>query len=126
MSLEILKEERKAKMYITDMKYSLDNNFFAFGCADGRVYIFEANSFELKTKIETSGNCVVSKIDFSINGKVLRIGTNLNELFFYSFETASLLPNGLAVKDLTWETNSCPYSWNTQGLSQTLFHRNYI
>ena len=59
-------------MYITDMKFSLTTEVFAVGCADGRVYLHNSKTYEFMSKIETSGNCVVSKIDFSADGDVLR------------------------------------------------------
>jgi WD40 repeat protein len=116
ISMEIIREDRKAKQYITDIKFSPNSIFFAMSSYDGRTYIHDASSFEFKFQIETSSkNCSISKIDFSTDSKFLRIETNHNELFYYQIEGSNFINTAVTLRDTEWENPTCLFSWNTQG-----------
>lgn len=116
-TMEIIKEGRKAKQYITDIKYSNDTTgLVAVASNDGRVYLHESRGFEFVRAVETTSKaCSIRAVDFSSDGKVIRIGTNSDELFFYNIESSSLMTSATSVKDVVWSKPSVPYAWNFQG-----------
>ncbi len=113
-NLEIIREDRKAKQYITDIKFSADRVAFASG--DGRVYIHENVNFGHLITVETTAMySAVTKIDFSVDGRYLALSTNSHELFYYSLVESHLISAPLAVRDVVWQNPTVSYAWNTQG-----------
>lgn len=115
-TMEIIKEGRKAKQYITDIKYSDDTTgLVAIASSDGRVYLHESRGLEFLRTIETtSKSSVIRAVDFSSNGKLLRLGTNTDEVFYYEIESSSFVTSASNVKDIQWTNPTVPYSWNFQ------------
>lgn len=115
--MEIIKEGRKAKQYITDIKYSNDTaGLVAISSSDGRVYLHESRGLEFLRTIETtSKSSVIRATDFSSDGQLLRLGTNTDEVFYFSIESNSLVTSASHVKDVQWTNPTVPYSWNFQG-----------
>ncbi len=116
-SLEIIREERKAKQAITDIKYGpLGSEILAVASSDGRVYIHGAKKYDLLKVVETpTRNCSVSSIDFSADATLLRICTNFDQLFYCTVQTGELNSNPTVVRDQVWLEASCPFTWFAQG-----------
>ena len=116
-TMEIIKEGRKAKQYITDIKYSDDTTgLVAISSSDGRVYLHESRGLEFLRAIETtSKSSVIRTTDFSSDGKMLRMGTNTDEVFYYDIESSSFVTSASHTKDIQWTNPTVPYSWNFQG-----------
>ena len=115
--MEIIKEGRKAKQYITDIKYSDDTTaLVVIASSDGRVYLHESRGLEFLRAVETtSKSSAIRAADFSSNGKLLRLGTNSDEVFYYDIESSSFVTAASNVKDIRWTNPTVPYSWNFQG-----------
>ena len=117
-SLAIIREERKSKQAITDIKFGpLTSGIMAVASSDGRVYIHGTKKFELLRTIETPvKNCGITKIDFTMDGIILRMCTNFNQLFYYNLEgSGSIMSNASFLRDKTWLQPSAIFTWESQG-----------
>ena len=116
-TLEIIREERRAKQTITDIKYSPgEGEMLAVGSSDGRVYLHTTKKYDLFKVIETpSRHCSVTHIDFSQDASTVRICTNFEQLFFATVQTGDFISNPTLVRDLHWHDPTCPYTWFAQG-----------
>lgn len=117
-NLEIIREDRKSKQYVTDIKFSPNGQKIAFAAGDGRVYLHESNShYPFIASIETTAkNCSVTRIDFSADSKCIRLATSSKELFYYSLDQQCLISSPMTLRDVQFHVPSVPYSWNTQGI----------
>ena len=117
-SLEIVYEDRKAKKYISDLKFSPDGAFLAVGSQDGRLFFHDVrNAFNVVHSIEIPPkDTAVLRMDFSTDSKTLRLSTSSEELFYYSSESGTLILVPSNVRDCEWASYDCVYSWNTQGV----------
>lgn len=118
-TLEIIREERRAKQMVTDLKYSPgEGELLAVASSDGRVYLHGTKKYDLLRVIETpSRNCAVSRIDFSHDSSTLRICTNFDQLFFAAVQTGDFVPNPTLVRDHKWHDPTCPFTWFAQGMA---------
>jgi microtubule-associated protein-like 6 len=115
-TLEVIMEDRKAKQYITDIKYSVAG-CLAFSSQDGKVYLHDATSYALIKAIAIpSKNVGVRRIDFSEDGSVIRLATSADELFHYTVSTGEIISLAATVRDMKWATCNCPYTWFSQGI----------
>lgn len=116
-SLEIIREERRAKQTITDIKYGpINSDMMAVASIDGRVYLHGTRKYDLLKVIETpSRGCAVTKVDFSKDFSTIRMSTNLDQLFFATTQNGDFISNPTLVRDLVWYQKSCPFSWFSQG-----------
>lgn len=117
VNLEIIREDRKSKQYITDIKFSPDGSKVAFASGDGRVYLHEANNhWPFIVTIETTAkNCAISRIDFNRESNLIRMQTTSKELFYYNVDQHCLITSPMTVRDVRFHAPSVAYSWVTQG-----------
>jgi microtubule-associated protein-like 6 len=115
-TLETIFEDRKAKKWISDVKYSPEKNFIALASMDGRVYIHDARKYNLVKNIETPNGEPILRVDWSHDAMHIRVGTTARELYVYT--TDDLIPSATPalVRDLKWSSNHCPYAWLTKGV----------
>ena len=117
LNLEIIREERKAKQAITDIKFSASHNWLAFASSDGKIYLHSATTYDFKKLVEvTTIPCSITHMDFSADSSTLRMSSNLCELFYYSLDNAAPIASSASIRDMQWLTHSCPFSWNSQGV----------
>lgn len=115
-TLEILFEDRKAKLYLTDIKFSPMGDVIAMASADGRIYLHSAENFAFMRTVTTpTKNCIVKRIDFSLDASILRASTNQDELYHFTIETGDIITSPLATRDTRWSTESCVYTFASQG-----------
>jgi WD40 repeat protein len=117
-TLEIIREERKAKQTIMDIKYGPPHSeLLAVASSDGRVYVHGTKKYELHRVIETpTRNCAITKIDFSADGTTLRMCTNFDQLYYCTVQNGELITNPTLVRDHLWRDPSCPFSFASQGM----------
>lgn len=121
-TLEILFEDRKAKLYLTDIKFSPLGDFIAMASADSRIYLHREDNFAWIRTISTpSKNSIVSRIDFSEDGSIIRASTNKDELFHFTISTGDILTSPLATRDTRWRTETCVYTFMSQGTTPKTF-----
>ena len=127
-SLEIVKEERKSKQFITYIYFSPNEQMLALGSDDGRVYLHDVIDYRLLSVVETGIRitsaeaaaglkCAVTTFDFSADSKYLRVATSTQDLVYYQIETAVVVSHNPAVAfaDTKWASHHVPYSWTAQG-----------
>lgn len=116
-TLEIVREERRAKQTVTDMKYSpAEGELLAVASSDGRVYLHGTKKYDLVRIIETpTRHCSVTSVDFSRDSATLRICTNFEQLFFANVQNGDFISNPTLVRDHAWHEPSCPFTWFAQG-----------
>ena len=121
LSLEILFEDRKAKQYITDFKFTPDGEMVAIASFDGKVYIHRSSNYALvRTLSMPSKGCAVTRIDFSLDLNwatlKIRVATSLDELFHFTASNGEVITAPLAVRDVVWASATCTYKWMSQGI----------
>lgn len=116
-TLEIIREERRAKQTITDIKYGpLDSELMAVASTDGRVYIHGTKKYDLHRVLESpTRNCAITKVDFSADASLVRMCSNFDQLFFGSVQSGDFISNPTAVRDQAWLDPTCPFTWLAQG-----------
>ncbi len=119
-TLEIAFEDRKAKQYITDIKFTPDGEIIAIASFDGKVYIHKASNYSLvRTIAMPNTGCAVTRVDFSqdLNWSTIkiRIATDFDELFHFTCSNGEVITAPLAVRDVLWATSTCPNTWLSQG-----------
>lgn len=112
--LTLVHEARDAKYLISDCKFSPDGELLALGCLDGAVYVYNARDYAARAKCRGHTGRVIH-IDFSNDGQFLASNCTNGELLFWDAEKGEL-QTPKSVKEMQWETNSCVYSYATQGL----------
>lgn len=116
-SLEVIFEDRKAKKFIQDIKFSKSGNLFACSSMDGKVYVHDSESYLVVKIIEIpTRSAPMLCSDFSVNGDYLRFSTRDDELYFYSLTNKEIITSPSLVRDVVWHSYDCPFSWNSQGI----------
>jgi len=116
-NLEIMAEDRKAKLHITDIKFSPDGQIMAMTSADGKCYLHDAktNAYLRTINLPSKSAVQATKVDFSNNGDLVRVSTSDEEMFHFNADSGDVITAPLDMRDIEWHTNSCPYTWNSQG-----------
>lgn len=117
-TLEIIREERRAKQMVTDLKYSPgEGDFLAVASSDGRVYLHDTKKFTLLRTMEMpTRNCSVTRIDFSLDAATLRVCTSFDQLLFVAVASGDFIPTPTLVRDVAWHDPTCPFTWLAQGM----------
>jgi microtubule-associated protein-like 6 len=111
--LTIVHEARDSKHLITDSKYAPDGSMIALSSTDGAIYIYSTRDYSARSKCRGhSGK--VEHIDFSADGQFIQSNCSNGELLFWDVERGEQQVPKL-VRDTQWETNTCKYSFATQG-----------
>ncbi|TMW58376.1 hypothetical protein Poli38472_009935 [Pythium oligandrum] len=116
VTLEILHEGRDAKQSVLGIKFSPDLTLLALGSADHCVYFYSTlDNFALRFKFSKSSGKVLH-LDFAADSSALRINSDVYELLFISTLDGTAITTPSSMKDTAWHTQSCVFSWPTQGL----------
>ena len=115
-SLEVLGEQRKAKQWITDIKFTPKGDIMAVASNDGKVYLHAAVDFNFLATLENpSRNISVLRVDFSEDSVYLRAATVNLDLLHFKVADGTIIDVGTNVRDVIWATTTCPYTWLTHG-----------
>jgi microtubule-associated protein-like 6 len=121
-TLEILFEDRKAKLYLTDIKFSPKGDIIAMTSADSKIYIHAIENFaHIRTISTPTKSCIVSRVDFSDDGATLRCCTDKDELYHLTMSTGDIITSPLAARDFKWASDTCIYTYSSQGLFGLFF-----
>jgi len=114
--LEVLHEDRKSKMWITDIKYSPgEGKLLAMSSADGRIYIHDSSSYELKIVTQKITE-PISIFDFDSEGDHLQCTTPDFRLMYFTVEDGKPVTSNAKLRDTVWDTTTCTLGWNVQGV----------
>jgi WD40 repeat protein len=117
VTLEIEFEDRKAKKYISDIKFSTSGALFAYSSVDGRVYIHTSDNFQLMKMVEIPSKLTpLENIDFSVDEGYVRFSSKEEDLYVFSIAENELIASPMTTKDVAWASYNVPYAWETQGI----------
>jgi WD40 repeat protein len=115
-ALEVVFEDRKAKQWISDIKYSKSGLYLAIASIDGKVYLHDGNNYSFQRTVEMPSKAsTVKAIDFSDDSDFLRISTNQEELYYFSMAAGEMIASPASVRDVKWASHNCPFTWLSQG-----------
>ncbi|GMH75277.1 hypothetical protein TrLO_g13994 [Triparma laevis f. longispina] len=113
--MEVVHEDRKSKMWLTDIKFSPEGGSIGMSSQDGRVYIHDSASYELKivtAKIPTP----IVMFDWDDKGEHLQCTTPDWRLLFFTAEDGKQVTSNAKLRDSVWDTQTCTLGWNVQGV----------
>lgn len=114
--LEIFFEDRKAKLTITDIKYSPQGNIVAIASRDGKIYLHETGKYTLLRTMELAEKeHGITRFDFNVSGTYIRMSTTNDDLLSYAVNDGLIVASPAIVRDETWKTTQNPYGWMTKG-----------
>lgn len=122
--LTLLYEARDSRLAIADIKFSPNGEKIAMASHDGSVYVYDFKKYRSKAKCRGHSGKVMH-VDFSSNSQFLMSNCSNGELLFWDSDGGELQPPK-NVKITQWDTNSCVYSYGTQGVWSKLEGAAYI
>ena len=112
--LTIVYEARDSKMALGACKFSPDGDLYALASNDGLIYLYRRHGYAIKVICRGHAGHV-THLDFSQDSHFIMTNSSAGELMFWDCGTGeSQAPK--VVKELKWATNTCVYSFATQGL----------
>ena len=119
-TLQIIFEDRKSKRMITDAAWAGgEYAIIALSSADGKVYLHDSVTYDLKKVIAVPNiQTVIKRIDLSNDGQYLRMGTEAG-LFVVVTSDGSVASDPKDTRDVNWLTFGSTYDWLTQGTLQS-------
>lgn len=122
--LTLLHESRDTKHMITEAKYSPDGNMFALASMDGSIYVYNAKDYAARARCRGHTGKVLH-LDWSNDAQYIASNCSNGELLFWDAEKGELqAPKPM--KEVQWETNSCVYSYCTQGMWGPYVDESYL
>ncbi len=124
--LTIVHEARDSKQCIADCRFSPDGEKYALTSFDQSIYLYHTKKMHTYA-ICRGHNGPIHRLDFSSNNTYLMTNTTGGELLYWDV-TNGLIQPPKTMKNVKWETNSCPYSFSTQsfwneGMNSVLDYR---
>ncbi|GMI46711.1 hypothetical protein TrCOL_g1657 [Triparma columacea] len=114
--LEVTHEDRKSKMWITDIKYSPNGGkLVGMSSADGRIYIHDSDNYELKVVTQKVQQTIVA-FDWDSAGEHLQCTTDDFRLLFFTAADGKAVTSNAKLRDTKWATQTCTLGWNVQGV----------
>lgn len=114
-SLLIKHEGRDSREWITDIKYSKNGEMIAISSYDHRIYLYDTTNYLLLGRCEYN-NSPVTHFDFSIDSLYIRTNSGTFDLEYFKTDDCEVVNHVTSVNNLDWFTESCPLTWNTQGI----------
>jgi len=115
MKLETLHEDRKSKLWITEVKYSPSGDLVCMGSFDGRIYLHDSLKFELKCVTQKCPSPITG-FDFDVSGAYLQATTMDSQLLFYTSGDGKAVNSNAKLRDTVWATQTCTLGWTVQGV----------
>ena len=113
-SMSIVFEDRKSKKSLRDIKYDASGRVIAMGGNDGCIYVHNASTYKLNQVTEKISS-PIHFLDFSLDGQYLRAASSDFRLAIFAVLDGDRIST-LDACDIVWQTHTCPYGWNVQGL----------
>ena len=120
---QIIAERRDVKKYVTEMKWHGNGDRLAVASFDKKICVYSIAT-ETKPAIKVDINLLsmmdltspAIHLDFSRDSKYLRVNYQSNELHFFEAGPGLHIKESSRLKDTEWETETCIFSWNVQGI----------
>jgi WD40 repeat protein len=107
-------EGRDSRHWLSDVKYSPDNQSFALGSMDHKIYLYNAETFRLKGTCDRH-NGAIADFDFSADGVYIQSDSSDYEHLYFEAEDGSFFSAGSQLKDIKWSQWTCKFGWPMQG-----------
>jgi len=115
-NFEIICEDRKAKMTVTDIKFSNDDGLVALVSEDGKVYIHDRSRHYVLKSMTSKLAQEPRSVDFSTDGSLLVAGTRGADMVVIREGDGYRCTAPNDYKDVEWATNTVPFGWAVQGI----------
>jgi microtubule-associated protein-like 6 len=116
--LTVIFEGRDTKKWISAIRFSPDSNTLAIASTDSYIYLYNVEDFTSKGKCRGPSG-PVTHFDFSSDSQWIQSNSNEFELTFNDGTTGRQQKSALSMKDIDWQSWSCPLGWPTQGIWPT-------
>jgi len=119
---QIIAERRDSRSYINEIKWHSNGDRIAIGSGDKKLCVYQLTTQTNPAVIDISLLSIIDltsvpiNFDFSLDGKYLRTSTESNELLFHEAGPGLLIKEASKLKDCQWETETCLFGWNVQGV----------
>jgi len=117
-TMGIIHEDRKSKQWIRNLRFSPDGFTLAIGSQDNNIYLHDVNSSFSVRAMCTKHNHHITQLDFSTDSATLQSNCGGYELLFYNTIDGTHNPSASSVKNVEWESWTCPLGWPVQGIWQ--------
>jgi WD40 repeat protein len=111
--------ESRTKNAVKIMRFSPDHSIVAVVCENEKLVYILSTSNQYRRLMICRGHhhtSTIIAIDISRDGKFLQANDANHEVLHWEIESGKLLMDGSAVRDVYWDTWTCPYGWPVQGL----------
>ncbi|KAL7687927.1 putative guanylate cyclase activating protein [Plasmopara halstedii] len=111
-------EDKPAKEWISDVKFSPDGKTLALGSHDNSIYFYSvkgASDFQ-KRKPFSKHNSYITHFDFSNDSKYIQSNCGAYEYLFCETTSSTQVSRASSVRDVKWSTWTCTLGWPVQGI----------
>jgi WD40 repeat protein len=122
--LTILHEARDSKMCLSSCGFTSDNERYAFTSHDNNIYLYSTKRKQTYAICRGHTGKVIT-MDFSTNNQFMMTNTANGELLYWDI-TNGLIQPPKAMKNIKWETNTCPYSFGAQSFWTNELYNPYL
>lgn len=121
----VIFEDRPAKEWISDVKFSPNDSMVAFGSHDNAIYLYSIENRDISTPSRVSmkkrkpfakHNSYITHLDFSADGAQLQSNCGAYELLFCDTSTSDQVRSASSLKNTQWATWTCVLGWPVQGI----------
>ena len=118
--LNQLAKFKHAKEWIETMRYSPNGKFLAVGSHDNGIYIYDTETYSLKSSNNSMHSSYVVALDWSVDSSSLHSCCGAYELLFWTVSEEGQLehnPSGANdTRDELWDRFSTHFGWPVQGI----------
>ncbi|KAG3029619.1 Echinoderm microtubule-associated protein-like 6 [Phytophthora cactorum] len=112
-------EDKPAKEWISDVKFSPSGDILALGSHDNSIYLYSvgsgASEFK-KRKPFSKHNSYITHFDFSDDSNYIQSNCGAYEYLFCDTASSSQVSRASSVRDVKWATWTCTLGWPVQGI----------
>jgi microtubule-associated protein-like 6 len=113
---QISHEARDSNKWLTDIKYSPNNELIAIGSFDFKIYIYGIKDGYALNAVINQHQSFITSLDFSLDSAWLQSNCGGLELHYFEADTGLFIPAASRLRDTTWATQTCTLGWPVQGI----------
>jgi len=102
------------------MRYSPNGQFLAVGSHDNGIYIYDTDTYSLKSSNKSMHSSYVVALDWSVDSSSLHSCCGAYELLFWTVSEAGELEHNSSgahdTRDELWDRFSTHFGWPVQGI----------
>jgi microtubule-associated protein-like 6 len=115
-TLKLVKTIKDRQRWISEIKFSPDNQLMAVGSHDDVIDIYTVPTWTKKT-LPKKHSSFITHLDWSTNSANLQSNCGAYELLFWNVQTGQQMTGGAtALKDEQWASWTCVLGWPVQGI----------